>query len=445
MKKILLLLLVVVLLAGCGNKEDPEPIPESAPAQPEDIPAPQEYPEEPKEPEPAEPEEPEEILPVSREDKNLSSAVNNFNWKLFETQDPGINLFYSPFSLESALGMAALGAGEETKAELTTALCIDDYDVFCKDMSAFLALPASEKAKLTTANSLWISDALTMNPEYESEVKPAAENIFGAEIFSEDFAGDPKAAGNRISGWVKEKTEGLIPDYESAVTSDTVMDLINAVYFYGEWQKKFMEEDTYSEMFHGKQGERETDMMHIFDEDFRFVTQDGISAISLPYEDSELVMDILIPENKEGAGDITSLFSALDAEQKNALYKALDDQYESKIDELALPKFTMDITFEDLAGALGKLGIKDAFVSEGSKFPGFAENLYISDIAHRAKVEVDEKGSRAAAVTEMVMGVTSVMPEGEPVFFRADVPFIFTIRNRGENVILFTGRVNEVP
>ncbi|MCR4908410.1 MAG: hypothetical protein K5985_06215 [Lachnospiraceae bacterium] len=448
--KILAVTLIVSLLSGCGRSKDnefsfPEEVPEPAMKQEEKKPVIIEPEEEPAE-EPVRPEEPasEEPEADAGEGTALSTAVNHFNWRLFETQTPEGNLFYSPFSIEAALGMAALGAGEDTRAELTRALGIDDYDAFCREMSAFTAYPSSEKAKLTTANSLWIADSLPMSPEFEKSVKPDAEKIYNAEVFSVDFAGNLEKTKEKISGWVKEKTGGLIPDYEPVASQETVMDLINAVYFYGEWQKKFVEEETYSETFHGKHGDRDVDFMHLSDEYYKLVTRDGITALSIPYENPDLVMDILIPENKEGEKDITALFTTLDEEGKDAFFEALDDANEQELKELAVPKYTMDITFNNLKGALEKLGMKEVFVSSGSKFPGFAENLYLSDIAHRAKVEVDEKGSRAAAVTEETMGVTAVMPETEAIRFRADVPFIFTIRNRADNVILFTGRVNEL-
>ncbi len=379
------------------------------------------------------------------EGKTLSSAVNQLNWRLLETAEPSKNLFFSPYGLENALGAAALGADEGSFQELCTALCIDDFDAFCSELRSFAALPSSETVRLSTANSIWFSEALSLSPDFEASVKPKAEKDFGAELFRVDFQGDLKGAQTEISDWVNEKTEGLLAGYESSVTAETVMDIVNAVYFSGEWEEKFLEDDTFPEPFAGKKGEKETPMMHLYDTDVKAAQSSGISAVSLPYEDSGLVMDVFIPADKEGK-DITELFLSLDEAGKAALYEALDTAEKRKADEIALPKFTMDESFEGLKDALGRLGLKEVFAANGSKFPGFAENLYISDIAHRAKVEGDEKGSRAAAVTETVMSITSApLEEKEEFRFRVDVPFVFTIRNRQENVILFTGKVNDVP
>ncbi len=370
-------------------------------------------------------------------DDTLKNAVNGFNWKLYEEAGDE-NLFYSAYSIESAIAMADLGASGETKSEIESVLGIDDIGHFSEQYKLFRERENSEKAKLTTANSVWIDNSLKMADNVDEDFNRPAELYFGGELRSVDFRNNADGVKSEISDWVKEKTENLISDYESIASSDTVADILNAVYFYGEWQSKFGADKSYSEEFNGKTGTTNVDMMHNDDGYFRYLAdKDGVTAIALPYGEGKVEMDILM--SSDTAKDITDV---LKADNADGVFDALDSSGEKEV-ELTLPKFSMDISFDGLDAVLKKLGMKAAF-SEGADFSKLAENLYVSGISHRAKIEVDEEGSRAAAVTEMTMETTAFMPEEEKIVFKADRPFVFVIRDKESGVILFTGRVMDL-
>ena len=367
-------------------------------------------------------------------DDTLKNAINGFNWKLYEEAGDK-NIFYSAYSIESAIAMADLGADGETKSEIESVLGIDDLQKFSEQYKIFRERENSDTAKLTTANSVWIDKSLKLADNVDEDFNKPAENYFGGELKNADFKNDSEKVKKEISDWVKEKTENLIPDYQSIAGKETVADIINAVYFYGEWQDKFKADDTHSQEFKGKNKTATVDMMQNDNGNFRYLAEkDGVTALALPYSGSSVEMDILM--SADASKNITDLLKADNAE---GIIEALDASSETDVD-LSLPKFSMDITFDGLEDALKKLGMNAAF-GGSADFSKIAADLKVSGINHKAKVEVDEEGSKAAAVTEMMMETTAFMPGDEKVEFTVDRPFVFVIRDKESGVILFTGRV----
>ncbi|MCR5526684.1 MAG: serpin family protein [Lachnospiraceae bacterium] len=372
-------------------------------------------------------------------DDTLKNSINTFNWKLFDSADAENNLFYSPYSIASAIALADLGAKGTTKEEIEAVLGIDDLETFEQQIKLFAENNTSDTAKLTTANSVWIDKSLSLSDEYEEVFKNPAEFYFDGELKSVDFKNDTENVKKEISSWVSDKTDKLIDDYESVADGNTVADILNAVYFYGEWSNKFSAEDTESQKFKGTEGDSFVDMMHMEDNSFSYVENvDGITAVALPYSNSSIEMDIMM-----SADESKDLDDVWDSSNSEKIFSSLDEADTSEISELELPKFEMDVTFDGLKDSLESLGINSAF-SKNADFTGIAENLTVSDISHRAKVEVNEDGTKAAAVTEMTMELTAMKDEGENIKFIVDRPFIFTIRDRESGMIIFTGRVNNL-
>ena len=371
---------------------------------------------------------------------NIRASVEAFNLKLYNEYEGKGNLFYSPCSIVSALALTDLAARGETKEEMEKALNITDFESFKQEMKAFNERKQSEKAYLKTANGLFIDKNLKLSDSYKEDFEDPAKEYFKGEFRSVDFK-DTETVKQEISRWVSDATEEMIPDYKTAADAETVADILNAVYFYGEWQRKFSGGDTRKDLFRTAEGDKEVDMMYMESEYFRYVSDaDGVKAVALPYDDGSYEMDIFMyadPEKKETEG----IFDIISGED---ILSRLDNADETELSTLALPKFKMDLELEGLKEKLGSMGLERAF-SGDADFSILADSLQISDICHRAVVEVDEEGSRAAAVTEVVMKLTSVMPMEEvKEDFIADKPFVFMIRDRESGVILFTGRVNEL-
>lgn len=384
---------------------------------------------------PADAKKPGESLP-------MPEAVNTFNWEYFDMQDTGSDLFFSPLSIESALAMTLAGAKGGTYDELASVLHISDPDAFMESCRLLAKGYEGSTARLTVANSMWIDESFEKENGIDPSFVSKLEEKMDAGVFTADFRNRPDKASAEITKWVKKNTDNLIPDYQSSSDSSTVLDLINAIYFFGQWQNKFDAADTFEMDFRTRDKTRTVNMMNMHDGHFRYFTGKGFKGIELPYGDGQAVMDIILSEDEEDLSAPDG-FKKLSVKDREEFLSKLADAGESKISVLRLPKFTMDLTSEELKETLKAMGAVTAFVPEGADLSGIAKDLYISDISHRAKIEVDEEGSRAAAVTEVTMAVTSAFAEDEErIEFVCDRPFVFVIRDSASKTILFTGVVN---
>ncbi|MCR5627103.1 MAG: hypothetical protein K6F99_07275 [Lachnospiraceae bacterium] len=385
-----------------------------------------------------------EEVNVQGDIKTVADAVNKFDHDFFQKAATDKNLFYSSYSLLNALALLDNAAEGDTKAELEEVLGITDIAAFNSSIKEYLKKGQNEQARVSTANGIWVSKEAQFAPEYESEYKPLAEEYFEAVIKEADFKNDLDGVKKDISGWVSDKTEGMIGDYTPLCDESTIVDIVNAVYFYGEWQKKFDASDTYDGDFNGlNKTSNNVSLMRMDDKHFRFTEdENGIKAIALPYGDGSKEMDIFIPADGQEK-NIVELMKGLDAAAEQALIEKLNSAEEETISKVIIPKFTFDNKIDNLSDILKEMGIKSAFENK-NEFTKIAQDLVVSDIGHKAKIEVDEEGSRAAAVTEAMMNLTSVAESDRKLEFIADKPFVFVIRDKDNNLILFRGMITEL-
>lgn len=386
------------------------------------------------------------LLPmVPMEEETLRNGVNQFAYQLYGHLESGENIFFSPYSLCSALSLLNLGAGSETKEELETMLGISDADAWSRAMQEYLSTNWSDETFVLTANSVWMQQGREWAADIETDFLNPAKEYFKSELYEADFAGNPADAIARINGWADANTNGMIPQVVSELHPETVMILMNAVYFEGKWAIPFEEESTHEETFHGNSGDKRVDMMHQYGAHYAYIETDGMKGISIPYRDSPLVMKIFIPDtakNPDG-GDIETLFAALTDAEKEALLDRLDEAEEKEIDRLVIPKFTMEQELKGLNEILQAMGMKEAF-AETADFDRIAEDLYVSRVLHKAKIEVDEQGTTAAAVTVVEAAGCAMVEEKIPVVFEADRPFVYVIQDTRTGMILFMGRVSNL-
>lgn len=376
----------------------------------------------------------------------LRNGVNTFAYNLYERLDGEENIFFSPYSLCSALSMLNLGAGTETKEEMDILLGITDTAAWNNAMRAYLETQWQGDTFVLTANSIWMREGKEWAEGIEADFLNPAKDFYRSELYEADFAGNPEGAVERINEWANDNTEGMIPQVLKEMPVGAAMILMNAVYFEGKWEKPFMKEDTYEQIFAGTAGEKEVEMMHQYEQYYAYVETDAIAGcdikgIALPYKDSSLVMKIFIPD---GRGDIVSLFDALSIEEKEALLDSLDNADREKIARLTIPKFTMEQEIKGLHELLQEMGMKTAFDMDNADFDRIAEDLYVSQVLHKAKIEVDEQGTKAAAVTTIVTKDACAPMEEEPIVFEANQPFVYVIQDTRTGMILFMGRVNNL-
>jgi serpin B len=349
------------------------------------------------------------------------------------------NLFFSPYSVSTALAMTYTGARGETAAGMAKALHFSqDPKRLSRDFGSLIGQlhggGTKRPYRLEVANSLWCQKGDVLRAAFTRPVR----NRFRAEVRRADFRGDPEAAGRAINRWVERKTRGKITELirPATLTPDTALVLANAIYFKARWLGEFQEQATRKEAFHLSAAKTVTGvpLMHQTNE-CRYLDGGTFQLLELPYERGQLAMVVLLPKKVDGLADLEK---ALTAERLEA-WRARAQPYEV---HLTLPKFKVTAGFT-LEQDLAALGMADAF-SEKADFSGISRkrHLFIAQVAHKAYVAVNEQGTEAAAATE-VEETCSDQPEPKlkKATFRADHPFLFLIRHTATGSILFLGRL----
>ena len=359
-------------------------------------------------------------------------------YRQLKTEDG--NIFYSPYSISLALAMTYAGARGETEAQMADTL---NFGLPQEDLHpAFNSLDMElagrgegaegkddEGFRLNIVNAIW------GQKDYEfltAFLDTLAEN-YGAGLRVLDFINEPEPSRIIINDWVSEQTEGRIEDLirKGMIDPMTRLVLTNAIYFNAAWASTFDEDATREGTFHLIDGDEVTVPMMSQTNAFGYAEGDGYRLVELPYDGNELSMVILLPDS----GDFGTLESGLEFGKIN---EAVDDiQYQEVA--LTMPKFDIESSF-DLKETLANMGMPVAFSAEAD-FSGMngKQNLYISDVVHKAFVSLDEAGTEAAAATAVIVAETS-MPM-DPVSVDVDCPFIFMIRDIETGAILFVGRI----
>ena len=369
------------------------------------------------------------------------NSSNEFTFDMYQQLiDGDNNVFFSPYSIVTALGMAYEGARGLTADEM------EDVFDFIEDNETRWEMVRSVQSmlnennpsyELSTANAYWLREGEQLKDEY----KKAIESYYLAYGEELDFRGDAEGSADTINAWVEEKTNDKIKDLiaPGVINFNTYLILTNAIYFKSDWKYQF-DPDATEDMsfFNSSGGEKLTPMMNIRDEeiDLDYSSNDDAQLLMLPYKDEELSMYILLPKRN----DIASLESKVDKAYMDNLKKDLSPEYVN----LYLPKFKFELKY-NLNEQLIAMGMPSAFDPLKSDFSGIKANsgeLWISKVIHQSFVEVNEEGTEAAAATAVVMEDRAGGPtEPEPILFMADHPFIFFIEHKETGQILFMGKV----
>jgi serine protease inhibitor len=354
-------------------------------------------------------------------------------------EQPG-NLFFSPYSISTALAMTYSGARGQTENEIANVLHFNAAQTNIH--AAFGALTERmnkiqrwNRITLVAANSLWCQRDYPFTDTFLNLIR----SDYNADARLVNFKTAPETARNEINSWVGRKTKGRIQDLieSGQFTPLTRLVLCNAIYFKGKWQTQFKPNDTKPESFHVSTNQDVTVPMMYQSSQCKMAYNDdeSVELLELPYVGNDLSMIILLPTPYGEENDLPSLEQKLTAENLRNWLKTLDQTGLHKA-SIFLPRFTTTQSF-DLTDKLKSLGMTSAF-NDAADFSGMdgTTNLFISDVIHKAFVEVNESGTEAAAAT-WVHIMTKSMAER----FVADHPFIFLIRDNGSGTILFLGRI----
>jgi len=392
---------------------------------------------------PAGPQEVEHIesLPRPLTDAELALAeaseafAFDFLREVARDEDPSRNIFVSPLSASMALGMALAGAEGGTFEAMRAALrlgALDRAQIGVSYRSLIDLLSGLDPTvRLEIGNSVWHRDGFALEEAYVSEV----ERDFLARVQGLDF--DDPGAADVINAWVREATDGLIDGIvDPPIDPLTVAFLINAIYFEGAWTLQFDPERTAHGDFRRSDGSTvSVPFMSMRDEAFPYAETPDYQAIELPYGGEAFAMTVVLPSEAVG---IDTFVESLDAEAWSGIIAGLLKR-ELLVE---LPRFTLEYE-KSLNDVLEALGMEVAFDPGAADFSRMHRDaidlqLHISRVKQKAFVDVDEEGTRAAAVTSVEMKVTSA-----PLMFRADRPFLFAIRERLSGALLFTGVVRD--
>ncbi len=378
-------------------------------------------------------------------DGSVTAGNNRFAFDLYRhlASDPayaGKNIFFSPYSISSALAITCEGARGTTADEIQSVLHLPENETLRRE--GFAGLDAALNSgdanyTLRTANALWAEETYPFLPGYID----TAGRWYSANVTNLDFVNDSEGSRQTINRWVEEKTEDKIRDLLPAGSIDPLTRLVitNAIYFKGTWVEQFDANETTEEEFRvGPNENVQVRMMQRTDEDavYGYAQTDTFQALEMPYahgDGTELSMLVLLPKED----NLTAAEEALDVETLAELRQSL---VRERV-RVFFPKFTLETEYS-LPGTLAAMGMPTAF-SDAANFSGMdgTDMLFISDVVHKAFVDVNEEGTEAAAATGVVVNLKSAPGGDTTPVFRADHPFVFLIVEEDSGTILFAGRV----
>ena len=383
--------------------------------------------------------------------KYVVKGNNEFAFDLYaKLRGKDGNLFFSPYSISTALGMTYCGARGQTEMQMAGVL---HFPIIAKpgtELSSTL-IPArphfasvfgkiikdlnsrGEKGgyELRVANALWGQKGY----EFLEEFLKLIESNFDGQLNQVDFIRATEGARKTINRWVEKKTNNKIKNLiqPGVLDSMTRLVLTNAIYFKGNWARQFKKDQTKEAPFTLADGKKVEAAMMNQTAEFGYMETESFQGLELPYVDDELSMIIFLPKEHDGLDEFEKTLTI------ENLSKWLSKLYKREV-IVSIPKFKMTSQFS-LASVLKSMGMIDAF-SSNADFSGIngRRDLSISAVIHKAYVDVNEEGTEAAAATAVTIKLTSIGPSRTPVF-KADHPFLFLIRDNHSGSILFIGRV----
>lgn len=368
--------------------------------------------------------------------ETVQSGLNQLGFEALSGLDKNEdgNVFISPISIWTALNMTYHGADGETKAEMEEVLGLEniDADALLSANHDLLMKQAADnqEVELHLANAVWFREDMEIDTAYQETL----ETYYQAKA-------EPLTTADAINDWVAEQTNDRIDHMADDISPDLILFLLNAVYFQGDWTHPFDETLTEEQEFSLEDGSTiDTPMMTLYKEDLRYWEDENVQVVSLPYEEDETIqMQIFLPSEDTSFSNFREDFS-LEKWQESM------DALEQQTGTVLLPSFTLEYESE-LNDFFIHLGMEQAFDPDqanlSNMFEGTdASEAYISRIFHKTFIDVDEEGTEAAGATSVEVEETSAVLKDT---FTMDInrPFLFTITNTEEDIILFMGSIEQ--
>jgi len=370
-------------------------------------------------------------------DSRIAPAMNAFTTAAYKQVMGGdANLILSPFNISTALSMALAGARGQTAEEIQAVLHLHYDAAYDSALGALLADLAKTgntgSNELHTANGLWVQRGFAIQPAFEDTLA----NNYHAPLTPLDFIANPEAARAQINRWTEEQTKQKIQNLLPAgsVGAQTRLVLTSAICFYGKWQDPFVAAHTQPAPFTLASGATTQANFMNQTSNFGYAETPSAQILEMRYAGTGMAFDVLLPTTLAGLPNLEKSLTPGD------LTGWLGHLATRKV-EVSLPKFRAESQFS-LRKALSAMGMPTSF-SGKADFSGIdpQRSLAISEVVHKAFVDVSEQGTEAAAATGITMMATARRMPEPPVVFRADHPFLFLIRDTRTGVVLFIGRL----
>ena len=378
----------------------------------------------------------ESFLILSDAQHEMVNNNNSFAFSLYNKTMGMNSRVVSPLSVTYLMSMLANGADGETQQQILATLGWAGEGIqqpSLQDINDYSRMLIEKTARLDKAVTVEIANYVAVNKEFKlnSKFQKSVEREYKAGVESLNFT-SPSTL-KRINDWCTDRTHGMIPSIINELDPDAVSYLMNAIYFNGTWKDKFSKEETKQEMFRGYTRDIQyVDMMHRHGEYF-YADGDGYSAVSIPYGNGAFRMTVILPTEGSFLRDVM-------ASMDGGKFQALQRSMEKCNVDLKIPRFTteVDLPLNDIISALGA----PLIFSSQADFSQFARgDFYVSKMFQKAKIEVSEEGTKAAAVTAAIMMMSAVRPEKKRnVVFHADSPFAYIISENSTGSIYFMGQ-----
>ncbi|XP_021054076.1 serpin B4-like isoform X4 [Mus pahari] len=363
----------------------------------------------------------------------FAEATTKFTLELYrQLRESDNNIFYSPISMMTALAMLQLGAKGNTEQQIEKVLQFNETTKKTTEKSAHCHVSdegnvheqfqklmtqlnkSSDAYDLKAANSIYGAKDFPFLQTFLEDIK----EYYQANVESLDFEHAAEESEKKINSWVESQTNGKIKDLfpSGSLSSSTILVLVNAVYFKGQWNHKF-------------------DKKHTTEEKFWLNKDVKAKIVEIPYKGKELSMFVLLPVEIDGLKKIEEQLTA----DKLLEWTRAENMYMTEL-HLCLPRFKVEEKY-DLPVPLEHMGMVDAFDPQKADFSGMSstQGLVVSRVLHKSFVEVNEEGTEAAAATGVEIGLTSAPIQED---FCCDHPFLFFIKHSKTNSILFFGRMS---
>lgn len=369
----------------------------------------------------------------------VSNANNEFALDLYKnlSKDGNENLFFSPYSIFSAMAMVYEGSKGKTEEEMRDVFYFPHKEKLRTNFAKIYNLinRGGREIELRTGNALWLEKTYPVLDSY----KEVIERFYGGKVENLDFINETEKSRKIINKFIEDQTnkriKNLIP--EGVLDKLTRLVITNAIYFKGEWKYKFKKSDTKERDFYITPEEKvKVPMMYMKPEkaNFNYAETEKAKILELSYRNERISMLIILPKWEEN-------YTLKDVERElnyKNLKKWEESMKKTKISAIYLPKFRIETKYF-LKKNLQEMGIKDVFSINGD-MSGISgkRDLFVSNVIHKAFVEVNEEGTEAAAATAVVIRLTAIPDE---IVFKANHPFIFIIKDKETGCILFMGKL----